>query len=200
MPMRGLSRVLDDVASEVLRECESIISRGLSDAEAIVEREKKAALERAEALIYQAEREEETIRSRSRSLAEVKARGVALKTMEEYLTEVINTVLERIREEAGKGGLKEDLKRLLAEAVEGLGLREVKAYTSPGLRPMLEEVSREVSKEKNVEIQVAGEVETAFGVVVKSPDESITYDNRVEERLERLRSRIRQEVASLLGV
>ncbi len=198
--MRGLLRVLDEVAAEVLRECESIISRGLRDAEAIIEREKRSVLERAEALIYQAEREEETIRSRSRSLAEVRARGVALKTMEEYLDDVIRTVMERIRGEAEKGGLREDLKRLLIEAVEGIRLREVKAYTSKNLIPTLEEISEEVSKEKNVRINVAGEADTVFGVVVKSLDETITYDNRVEERLERLRSRIKREIASLLGV
>lgn len=199
MSEKGFLRVLEEVGGEVVRECEEIVGRGLREAEEVVEREKAAALERIKSIIYSAERKRETIWSRSMSLAEVKARGVALQAMEEYMEKVLEEALRAIREMAERGELAQDLKKVLSEAVEAVGSPEVEVHTASHLLGQLKRAAQELEREKGVKIIVSEEpVETAFGVIAKSPDGTISYDNRVETRAARARSRIKREITSLL--
>ena len=192
--------MLDEVGREVIHECEEIINRGLRDAERVVEDRKAAIMEKVSAIIRSAERAKETTRSRSLSLAEVKARGIALQALEDYVAEVVQEALKTLRERSEKGELREELKKLLIESVDAVGEKEVKIYTASHLLNQVKGIVGEVERETGARIVVEDEpVETAFGVVAKSMDESISFDNRAETRAARIHSRIRQEIISLLG-
>ncbi len=92
------------------------------------------------------------------------------------------------------------LEKMLEEAVDIVGVGKVKAYTNPSLLESLRIASMNISRKKNVEITVMDDpVDTVFGVVVRSYDDSVSYDNRIETKLERLKPYIRRSVASLLS-
>lgn len=200
MSEKGFARVLDEVGREVIQECEEIINRGLRDAERMVEDRKASIMEKVSTIINSAARAKETIRSRSLSLAEVKARGIALQALEDYVSEVIQEALKTLRERSMKGELREELKKLIIESINAVGEKEVKIYTAKHLLNQVKEIVREVEQETETNITVEDEpVETVFGVVAKSVDESVSFDSRVETIAARIRSRIRQEIITLLG-
>jgi len=195
----GFTRVLREVGDQVVRECEEIIGKALEDAEEILKREMELTLQEVREVIEDAERRSEMTVSRTLSLAEVRARGRLLEAMENYVTRVIEEAVKKIKESAERGELKEEFKNLLLEAIEAVGRDDVKAYTSEELKRFLRETALEIEREKKIKIRIQEEpVETIFGVVVKSVDGSVSFDNRIETRIDRLRSQIKREVAALI--
>jgi vacuolar-type H+-ATPase subunit E/Vma4 len=55
-------------------------------------------------------------------------------------------------------------------------------------------------KSRFIEITILDEpVETVFGIIVKSMDGSISFDNRIETKLERIKPQIRKTVATFIS-
>ncbi|MEM3819796.1 MAG: V-type ATP synthase subunit E family protein, partial [Nitrososphaerota archaeon] len=134
------------------------------------------------------------------SLSQVKIRGRKLEQLEECVDEVIKEVLKVVREKASRGELDEYLEKMLEEAVDIVNARKVKAYTNTLLREKLKKFSEKVLSERGIEVTIQEEpVETVFGVIVKSIDDLVSYDNTVEARLEKMKPQIRKAVATLIS-
>jgi len=198
--MHGLAKVVDEVAEKIVESLDSSFQELSRDVKKIVERELEETLKIVNEMVEQAEKRGEMIKSRIQSLTQVKIRGKKLEQLEECVDEVIKRVLEIIEEKAGRGELDRYLEKMLEEAIDIVNVRKVKVYTSEYLRESLRRISENVFRKKNIEITIIDEpVETVFGVIVKSVDDSISFDNRIETKLERIKPQIRKTVATLIS-
>ncbi len=195
--MNGLAKVVDEVAEKIVESLDSSFQELSREVGKIVEREREETLRLVDEMIEQAEKRSEIIKSRIHSLTQVKIRGKKLEQLEECVDEVIKKVLEIIEKKAGRGELDKHLEKMLEEAIDIVNVKKVKVYTNQHLRESLRRVSENVSRKKNIEITILDEpVETVFGVIVKSIDGSITFDNRIETKLDRIKPQIRKTVAT----
>lgn len=199
MASSGLARVVDEVTEKIIESLESSFQELSIEVKKIIEREREETLRIVDEAVEQAERRSGMMRSRTLSLTQVRIRGKRLEELEKCVEEVNLKVLETVKEKSSRNELDVYLEKMLEEAVDVVGVSRVKAYTNPLLVENLKKASEKISREKNVEITVLDEpVETVFGVVVRSYDDSISYDNRIETKLERLKPYIRKMVASIL--
>jgi len=197
LAMNGLAKVVDEVAEKIVESLDSSFQELSREVGKIVEREREETLRLVDEMIEQAEKRSEIIKSRIHSLTQVKIRGKKLEQLEECVDEVIKKVLEIIEKKAGRGELDKHLEKMLEEAIDIVNVKKVKVYTNQHLRESLRRVSENVSRKKNIEITILDEpVETVFGVIVKSIDGSITFDNRIETKLDRIKPQIRKTVAT----
>ena len=60
------------------------------------------------------------------------------------------------------------------------------------------ELCREILKERGLDREVVGDLNTAGGVRITTADGKITVDNTIESRFERAKEILRQEIFSLL--
>lgn len=198
--MHGLAKVVDEVAEKIVESLDSSFQELSREVGKIVEREREETLRIVDEMIEQAEKRSEMTKSRIHSLTQVKIRGKKLEQLEECVDEVIKKVLEIIEEKAGRGELDRHLEKMLEEAIDIVNVKKVKVYTNEYLRESLRRVSENVSRKKNIEITILDEpVETVFGVIVKSIDGSITFDNRIETKLNRIKPQIRKTVATYIS-
>lgn len=198
--MSGLARVIDEVAEKIVERLESSFQELSGKVKKLIENEREETLKIVNEMVEQADKRSEMIRSRILSLTQVKIRGRKLEQLEECVDEVIKEVLKVVREKASEGELDGHLEKMLEEAVDIVNARKVKVYTNTLLREKLKKFSEKVSRERGVEVTIMEEpAETVFGVVVKSIDDLVSYDNTVEARLERMKPQIRKVVATLLS-
>lgn len=199
MSFHGLTKVIDEVAEKVIGDLESSFQEILRDVEALISREREETLKTVEEMVETFEKKSEMIRSRILSLTQVKVKGRKLEILEECAGRIIERALEVISEKAKRGELDEQLKKMLEEAVDVVNAKHVKVYTSALLKENLKRVVKNMLS-RDVEIVIEDEpVKTTFGVIVKSMDGSISYDNRIETRLERLRPEIKKTIAMLIS-
>ncbi len=200
MSLTGLAKVVNEVAEKIIDNLESSFQELSTEIKKIIEREREETSRIVDEIVEQADRRSEMIRSRTLSLTQVRIRGRKLEELEKCVEEVISRVLETVKEKSSRNELDAYLEKMLEEAVDIIGVGKVKAYTNPSLLESLKKASVKISKKKNIEITVLDEpVDTVFGVVVRSHDDSVSYDNRIETKLERLKPYIRRNVASLLS-
>jgi len=195
----SLERIIREVAEKTTEELESSFSRFIEDLRERVGREREEVSKTVVSFLEDLEKKSSMIRSRILSLTQVKIRGMKLETIERCVENVIRKMLEEIDIKARRGELNNVLEKMLEEAVEIVGGNHVKIYTNTFLKDSLKKISENVSSKKNIKIEVRDEpVETVFGLVARSLDDSISYDNRIEVRIERLKPAIRKIVASML--
>lgn len=200
MSLTGLAKVVNEVAEKIIDNLESSFQELSAEIKKIIEREREETSRIVDEIVEQAERRSEMIKSRTLSLTQVRIRGRKLEELEKCVEEVIKKVLETVKEKSSRHELDVYLEKMLEEAVDIVGVGKVKAYTNSSLLENLKKASVNISRKKNVEITVMDEpVDTVFGVVVRSYDDSVSYDNRIETKLERLKPYIRKSVASLLS-
>ncbi|MEM1583836.1 MAG: V-type ATP synthase subunit E family protein [Nitrososphaerota archaeon] len=198
--MSGLARVIDEVAEKIIERIESSFQELSGEVRKLIENERGETLKIVDEMVEQADKRSEMIKSRVLSLSQVKIRGRKLEQLEECVDEVIKEVLKVIREKASRGELDEYLEKMLEEAVDIVNARKVKAYTNTLLREKLKKFSEKVLSERGIEVTIQEEpVETVFGVIVKSIDDLVSYDNTVEARLEKMKPQIRKAVATLIS-
>jgi V/A-type H+-transporting ATPase subunit E len=198
--MHGLAKVVDEVAGKIIESLDSSFQELSGDVRKIIERELEETLRIVDEMVEQAEKKSEMIKSRIQSLTQVKIRGKKLEQIEECVDELIRKVLELVGEKAVRRELDKYLEKILEEAIDIVNVRNVKVYTNEHLRESLRRISENLSRKKNIEITIMDEpVETVFGVIVKSIDGSISFDNRIETKLERIKPQIRKTVATLIS-
>ncbi|MEM3397886.1 MAG: V-type ATP synthase subunit E family protein [Nitrososphaerota archaeon] len=198
--MSGLARVIDEVAEKIIERIESSFQELSGEVRKLIENERGETLKIVDEMVEQADKRSEMIKSRVLSLSQVKIRGRKLEQLEECVDEVIKEVLKVVREKASRGELDEYLEKMLEEAVDIVNARKVKAYTNTLLREKLKKFSEKVLSERGIEVTIQEEpVETVFGVIVKSIDDLVSYDNTVEARLEKMKPQIRKAVATLIS-
>ncbi|MCS7126441.1 MAG: V-type ATP synthase subunit E family protein [Aigarchaeota archaeon] len=199
MYTQGLTKIIDEVVDKVLVDLEKSFQEILRDVEALIKKEREETLRSAEEIVETFEKRSEMMKSRISSLTQVKVRGRKLEVLEECVNKVVERTLEVISEKAERGELDEQLEKMLKEAMDIVNVKRLKVYTSLRLRERLRTVIKNLPM-KDVDIVVEDEpVETVFGIIVKSSDGSISYDNRIETKLERLRPEIKKTVALLIS-
>ncbi|MEN2974960.1 MAG: V-type ATP synthase subunit E family protein [Candidatus Caldarchaeales archaeon] len=197
MTSHGLEKVIDEVVEKVIVDLESSFQELSRDVETLVRREREETLKTIDQMIEAFEKKSEMVRSRALSLGQVKSRGKKLEALEECVRRVVEKTLETISVKARRGELDKYLEKMLREAIEIVNVKQVRVYTSAHLREALKKIVEKIS---DINVIVEDEpVETVFGVVVKSIDGSISYDNRIESKLERLRPEVKKTIATLIS-
>lgn len=124
--------------------------------------------------------------------ADLAARNKELMALEGAVDRVFADALAKIE----SGDHKELVGSLLEEATKTLGTTEVTVSTNAKSRGMVEQ---ELSKFPGA--QMSGEdIKCMGGIMARSKDGSMTFDNTIDARIERIKPLIRKEIASKFGV
>ncbi len=128
--------------------------------------------------------------------ADLEARNKQLTTIEESIDKVFNKALDEIANADRSGDYSNLIKSLLDEATKILGTTEIVVFTNTKDKELVQSmVSQYPGSELSQET-----IECLGGVKVKSKDGSMTFDNTVDARIERLKPLIRKEIATQFGV
>jgi len=128
--------------------------------------------------------------------SDLESRNKQLLLVEESVVKVFDKAIEKIEATSRNENYSKLITTLLDESTEALGTTEVTVYTNSKdqdvVKPLLSKYSgSELSSET---------IDCLGGVEVKSKDGSMTFNNTIDSRLERMKPLIRKEIASKFGL
>ncbi|WP_420546270.1 V-type ATP synthase subunit E [Nitrosopumilus sp.] len=147
-------------------------------------------------IISDGKKEADKIEKQIVGSSDLEARNKQLRFLEEAVDKVFSTALDRIAKTDRSGDYSNLIKTLLNEATQILGTSEIVVLTSTNDR---EVVQSELSNLPGSELS-NDTIDCLGGIVAKSKDGAMTFDNTIDARIERLKPLIRKEIAAKFGV
>ena len=163
-------QTLDDALPELEGEYDKIISDGNKEADKI---------------------EKQIIGS-----SDLETRNKQLLLLEEAVDRVFTKALEQIANTERSGSYSDLIKSLLDESTKILGTTEVTVFTNDKDKDVVQST---LSQFSGSELS-SDTIDCLGGVIIKSKDGTMTFDNTLDARIERLKPLIRKDIASTFGV
>ena len=147
-------------------------------------------------IISDGKKEADKIEKQIIGSADIEARNKQLITLEEGVNKVFSKALDEITNTARSGDYSNLIKSLLDESTKILGTTEVIVSTNTKDKDLVQStLSQFPGSELSSEL-----INCLGGVIIKSKDGTMSFDNTLDARIERLKPLIRKEIASQFGV
>ena len=147
-------------------------------------------------IISDGKKEAEKIEKQIIGSSDLEARNKQLLILEEAVDKVFSKALEQISNADRSGDYSNLVRTLLEEATQILGTSSIVVSTNNKDKSVVEStLSQFPGSELSSET-----IDCLGGIVVKSKDGAMTFDNTIDARIERLKPLIRKEIAAKFGV
>ena len=192
----ALERTIDKILSQTESNILSSLNKALTESQQKLENSTKTLEQEYDQIINDGKKEADKIEKQIMGSADLEARNKQLTTIEESIDKVFNKALDEIANADRSGDYSNLIKSLLDEATKILGTTEIVVFTNAKDKELVQSM---VSQYPGSELS-SETIECLGGVKVKSKDGSMTFDNTVDARIERLKPLIRKEIATQFGV
>ena len=147
-------------------------------------------------IISDGKKEADKIEKQITGSSDIKARNKQLMALEEAVDRVFTSALEQIANADRSGDYSNLIKTLIEEATQILGTSEITIFTNAKDKDVVQST---VSQFSGAELS-SETIECLGGIRVKSKDGTMTFDNTIDARIERLKPLIRKDIAAKFGV
>ena len=128
--------------------------------------------------------------------SDLEVRNKQLLLLEEGVDKVFTKALDQIANVDRSGDYSNLIKTMLDESTKILGTTEVTVFTNAKDKDVVQSA---LSKFSGAELS-PDTIDCLGGIIIKSKDGTMTFDNTIDARIERLKPLIRKEIASTFGV
>ena len=128
--------------------------------------------------------------------SDLEVRNKQLLLLEEGVDKVFAKALDQISNTDRSGDYSNLINNLLNESTKILGTTEVTVFTNAKDKDV---VKSALSKFSGAKLS-SDTIDCLGGIIIKSKDGTMTFDNTIDARIERLKPLIRKEIASKFGV
>ena len=193
---RTISKVLSQKETELISIIDSAYQESLNNLESS---RGKLEAERTK-IIESAKKQAENLKRQIVGSGRLSVRNQELLMIEN----AVNNAFEQARKKLAASGNKDSYKTLMAkiieESVSAVGSGEVIIECNKNDSDLVRKILSDLQKNNSrVQARVSDKhIDVIGGVRVKSPDGSMTYDNTLDSRIERLKPLIRKTIAQML--
>lgn len=147
-------------------------------------------------IINEGKKEAEKIEKQIVGSSDLESRNKQLRLVAEYIQKAFDKAVEQIKSSKHDANYSKLIETLLTEAIDTLGTKEVTVSTNSKDKEIVNSLLSKFpgSKLSSETIDCLG------GVEVSSKDGSMSFNNTIDARLDRLKPLIRKEIASKFGV
>lgn len=147
-------------------------------------------------IISDGKKEADKIEKQITGSADIEARNKQLLALEEAVDRVFTSALEQIANADRSGDYSNLIKTLIEEAIQILGTSEITISTNAKDKDVVQST---ISQFSGAELS-SETIECLGGIRAKSKDGTMTFDNTIDGRIERLKPLIRKDIAAKFGV
>jgi len=147
-------------------------------------------------IISDGEKEANKIEKQIIGSSDLQVRNKQLLLLEEGVDKVFSKALDQIANVDRSGDYSNLIKTMLDESTKILGTTEVTVFTNAKDKDVVQSA---LSKFSGAELS-SDTIDCLGGIIIKSKDGTMTFDNTIDARIERLKPLIRKEIASKFGV
>ena len=193
---RTINKVLSQKEAELVSQIDSAYQESLKNIETS---QGKLEAERTK-IVEAAKKQAENLKRQVVGSSRLSTRNQELLMIEN----AVNTAFEQARKKLASSGDKDSYKTLMTsiveESVSSVGSGEVTVECNKGDADLVKKIIADLQK-KNPKVKVnfsSQPIDVIGGIRVKSGDGSMTFDNTIDSRIERLKPLIRKNIAQML--
>lgn len=192
----ALETTIDKILDQTQKNILSSINLALTDAQKTLDNAIPRLEQEYDKIISDGKKEADKIQKQIVGSSDLEARNKQLLALEKAVEDVFTKALEQIANAQRNEDYANLIKSLLEKSTNILGTTQVIVYTNSKDKDL---VKSTLSQFSGAELS-AETIDCLGGVVVKSKDGAMTFDNTIDARIERLKPLIRKEIASKFGV
>ena len=190
-----LGATIDKILSKSEDEIMSSLKTSLDESKETLSRSQKVLEQEYDRIVDEGKKEAEKIQKQIVGSSDLETRNKQLLLVEKAIDDVFDKALDKINSTERNDDYSKLLNSLLTESTKILGTSNVIVYTNSkdkeAIQPVLKNFSgSELSSES---------IDCLGGVRVKSKDGTMTFDNTIDARIDRMKPLIRKEIASKFG-
>ena len=185
---KTVDQVLEKNRSQILESLKSSFSESQEKvSESLSELEKEY-----DKIISEGHKEAEKIEKQIVGSSDLEVRNKALLLVEEHTSKVFEKAKDEIQNTKRDSNYSNLISSLITEATEALGTSEITVYTNSKDKEIVQSA---ISKITGAEFS-SEEIDCMGGVKITSKDGSMTFDNTIDARFERMKPLIRKNIAA----
>ena len=187
-----ISKILEQTEKSVISNVESALNESLKTLDDSVPKLEQEY----DKILADGKKEADKIEKQIMGSADIEARNKQLMALEDAVGKVFSKALDQIANADRSGDYSNLIKTMIEEATQILGTSEITITTNAKDKDIVQST---LSQFSGAELS-SDTIDCLGGVVVKSKDGAMTFDNTIDARIERLKPLIRKEIASKFGV
>ena len=191
-----LGTTIDKILAQAQSDASSSLKKSLEESLGTLSKTESFLEQEYDRIIDEGKKEAEKIEKQIIGSSDLESRNKQILLVEDSVQKVFEKAIEKIKSSTHDDNYSKLIESLLAESTNALGTSEVTIYTNSKDKQIVESL---LSKFSGAEIS-NDSIECLGGVEVKSKDGTMTFNNTIDARVERMKPLIRKEIATKFGI
>lgn len=192
----ALERTIDKIIVQTESTILSSLKESLLESQKILDSSRPKLEQEYDRIITEGKKEAEKLQKQIIGSSDLEARNKQLVLVQESVAKVFTKAIDQIKNSNRDANYSKLISKLLSESTKILGTSNITVFTNSKDK---EVVKSELSNFSGAELSDKI-IDCMGGVMVKSKDGSMTFDNTIDARIERMKPLIRKEVATKFGI
>lgn len=192
---RTINKVLSQKEADLISQIDAAYQDSLKNLEAS---KGKLEAERTK-IIESAKKQAENLKRQIVGSSRLSARNKELVMIETDVNEAFEKAKTKLANSGNDGAYKALLAKIVEDSLPSVGSDEVVIECTKNDAELVKKIVADLSKKSKIKAQVSDQPINALGGIrVKSADGTMSFDNTIDSRLERLKPLIRKNIARML--
>ena len=195
-PDSTLEQAIDKILNKTEKEILLDLKNSGSDSKRTLDNSLPKLEQEYDKIISDGQKEADKTEKQIVGSSDLDVRNKQLLLLEKGVNKVFSTALDQLAKTDQSADYSNLINTLLDESTKILGTTEVTVFTNTKDKDIVQSV---LSKFPGAELS-SDTIDCLGGVIIKSKDGTMTFDNTIDTRIERLKPLIRKGIASKFGV
>ncbi len=191
-----LEESIDKILSQSQTELLSSLQQSRDEALDTLSKSQSSLEQEYDRIIDEGKKEAEKIEKQIIGSSDLESRNKQLTLIQEHIEKAFETASKKIESTDRNDDYSKLITKLIEEAIQALGTSDVVIHTNSKDKEITQSV---LSKFSGAELS-SETIDCLGGVQVKSKDGTMTFDNTIDARTDRMKPLIRKDVASTFGI
>ena len=191
-----LEVTIDKILSQSETELLSSLQKSRDESIETLSKSQPSLEQEYDRIIDEGKKEAEKIEKQIIGSSDLESRNKQLSLIQEHIEKAFENALKKIESTPRDDNYSKLITTLIDEATKALGATNVIVHTNSKDKEVVKSV---LPKFSGAELS-SETVDCLGGVIVKSKDGTMTFDNTIDARIDRMKPLIRKEIASSFGI
>lgn len=191
-----LETTIDKILNQTGLEILSSLKSSLDETQETLSKSQSKLEQEYDRIVNEGKKEADKVQKQIIGSSDLESRNKQLKMMDDSVQNVFVKAIEKIKKIKRDDKYSKLINTLLEEATETLGTKNVTVYTNSADKKIVNSLLSKFPGKK-----LASEtIECLGGIEIKSKDGSMSFNNTIDARLDRMKPLIRKEIARKFGL
>lgn len=187
-----IDKILNQTGTEIL----SSLKSSLDETQETLSKSQSKLEQEYDRIVNEGKKEADKVQKQIIGSSDLESRNKQLKMVDASVQNVFDKAIEKIKTIKRDDKYSKLINTLLEEATETLGTKDVIVYTNSADKKIVNSLLSKFPGKK-----LASEtIECLGGIEIKSKDGSMSFNNTIDARLDRMKPLIRKEIARKFGL